>query len=558
MDRPWLSHWPNEVPQSLEYPEISLGEMLHRAATKAPQGTAFWYQELKLTYNELDALVDRFGQALQELGVAMGDRVAIYLPNLPQFVIAYYGALRVGAVVTTASPLYKERELTHILADSGARILVSWDELYSTVQAAKNRIKLEHVITTNAAQIIPEVLGAAPVLDAKSTVCAGAWDMKLLLTKYAGQPKTVKIRSKKDLALLQYSGGTTGVPKGAMLTHYNLVTNAAQFASWLYMRPGQELHMSVLPFFHIYGMTTAMNAPIYTWSSMVLIPDPRNVNAILQAIDKYKPTIFCGVPATYIALINHPDIRKHDLRSIRVCVSGASPLPVEVQRRFEELTGGRLVEGYGLSEASPVTHVNPLDDPTKNRAGSIGVPISDTLAKIVDLETGVRDLPPGTPGELVVRGPQVMLGYWNNPAETEMTLRNGWLNTGDIATMDADGYFRIVDRKKDMINISGLKVWPREVEEVLYEHPAVREAAVVAVPDTISGEAVKAFIVLKEEYAGKVSAEELANFCKERIASYKAPKIVEFRETLPKTPVGKILRRELRAEYYSRVPSSSK
>lgn len=304
-------------------------------------------------------------------------------------------------------------------------------------------------------------------------------------------------------------------------------------------------------------MTTAMNAPIYTQTSMVLISDPRNLNAILQAIDIYKPTIFCGVPATYIALINEPDIQKHDLRSIRVCVSGASPLPVEVQRRFEELTGGRLVEGYGLSEASPVTHVNPLDDPAKNHPGSIGIPIPDTLAKIADLETGERDLSPKTPGELVIRGPQVMLGYWNNTTETDMTLRDGWLYTGDIASMDSDGYFRIVDRKKDMINISGLKVWPREVEEVLYEHPAVKEAAIVAVPDATSGEAVKAFIVLKGEYVGKVSAEEISRFCKERIASYKSPKIVEFRETLPKTPVGKILRRELRTEYYSKLPTSS-
>ena len=304
-------------------------------------------------------------------------------------------------------------------------------------------------------------------------------------------------------------------------------------------------------------MTTAMNAPIYTRSSMILIPDARDINAILQAIDTHKPTIFCGVPAMYIALINQPDIKKHDLRSIRVCVSGSSPLPVEVQRRFEELTGGRLVEGYGLSEASPVTHVNPLDDTSKNRPGSIGIPISDTQAKIVDLETGERDLPVGTPGELVVRGPQVMLGYWNNVAETRMTIRDGWLFTGDIATMDSDGYFRIVDRKKDMINISGLKVWPREVEEVLYEHPAVKEAAVVAVPDAMSGEAVKAFIVLKEDYIGKVSSEEISRFCKEKIATYKAPKIIEFRESLPKTPVGKILRRELRAEH-SKVPKPSK
>jgi long-chain acyl-CoA synthetase len=556
LERPWLTSWLSKIPDSLEFPEISLGEVLRRSAAKARQQTAVWCQGTSLTYTELDALADRFGATLQSFGIVKGDRVAIYLPNLPQFVIAYYGALKVGAVVVTASPLYKERELAHILVDSAARVLICWDRLYPIAQTLSDKVRLKHVITTKASDNFSEVMKASKVLDAKSTDCSGAWDMKLLLTKHTGQTKAVEIEVRKDLALLQYSGGTTGAPKGAMLTHYNLVANAVQFAAWLYMNPGGEVHLSALPFFHIYGMTTAMNAPIYTRSSMILIPDARDINAILQAIDTHKPTIFCGVPAMYIALINQPDIKKHDLRSIRVCVSGSSPLPVEVQRKFEELTGGRLVEGYGLSEASPVTHINPLDDTSKNRPGSIGIPISDTQAKIVDLETGERDLPVGTLGELVVRGPQVMLGYWNNLAETRMTIRDGWLFTGDIATMDSDGYFRIVDRKKDMINISGLKVWPREVEEVLYEHPAVKEAAVVAVPDAISGEAVKAFVVLKEEYIGKVSSEEISRFCKEKIATYKAPKIVEFRESLPKTPVGKILRRELRAGY-SKLPRSS-
>jgi len=557
LERPWLTSWPSKIPDSLEFPEISLGEVLRRSAAKARQQTAVWCQGTSLTYTELDALADRFGATLQSFGIVKGDRVAIYLPNLPQFVIAYYGALKVGAVVVTASPLYKERELAHILVDSAARVLTCWDKLYPIAQTLSDKVRLEHVITTKASDNFSEVLKASKVLDAKSTDCSGAWDMKLLLTKHTGQTKAVEIEVRKDLALLQYSGGTTGAPKGAMLTHYNLLANAVQFAAWLYMNPGGEVHLSALPFFHIYGMTTAMNAPIFTRSSMILIPDARDINAILQAIDTHKPTIFCGVPAMYIALINQPDIKKHDLRSIRVCVSGSSPLPVEVQRRFEELTGGRLVEGYGLSEASPVTHVNPLDDTSKNRPGSIGIPISDTQAKIVDLETGERDLPVGTSGELVIRGPQVMLGYWNNVAETRMTIRDGWLFTGDIATMDSDGYFRIVDRKKDMINISGLKVWPREVEEVLYEHPAVKEAAVVAVPDAMSGEAVKAFIVLKEDYIGKVSSEEISRFCKEKIATYKAPKIIEFRESLPKTPVGKILRRELRAEH-SKIPKPSK
>lgn len=293
-------------------------------------------------------------------------------------------------------------------------------------------------------------------------------------------------------------------------------------------------------------MTVAMNVPICTSSPTILIPDARDTDAILRAIDLHKPTIFCGVPGMYVALLNRPDIRKHELSSIRVCVSGASPLPIQVQRRFEELTGGRLVEGYGLTETSPVTHVNPIGISEKNRSGSIGIPISDTEARIVGLDTDNMVVPPGTIGELAIRGPQVMLGYWNNLEETKMAIRDGWFYTGDIATMDSDGYFHIVDRKKDMINVSGFKVWPREVEEVLYEHPAIKEVAAVPVPDPTAGEAVKVFVTLKNGYRGKVSACDIIEFCKTRIADYKAPRIVDFRESLPMSSVGKILRRQLR------------
>ena len=366
------------------------------------------------------------------------------------------------------------------------------------------------------------------------------------LVDSAGPLKRQNLDPKQDAALFQYTGGTTGTPKGAILTHHNLVVNAIQFAKWLYMRNGKEVHLSVLPFFHIYGMTTSLNSPIYTSSTMVVIPDPRDSHSILESIDRCEPTIFCGVPGSYMALINSSNIQQHRLRSIRTCISGASPLPQALQRRFEELTGGRLVEGYGLTEASPVTHLTPLDDPRKNRPGSIGIPISDTECKIVDAETGVKDLPPLEAGELVIRGPQVMKGYWKMPEETSLVLRNGWLFTGDIAIMDSDGYFRIVDRKKDMINVSGFKVWPREVEEVLCEHPAVKEAAAVAAPDPESGEVVKAFVVLKEMYTEEISPSDIIAFCQERIANYKAPRIVEIVESLPKSTIGKILRRELR------------
>jgi long-chain acyl-CoA synthetase len=331
-----------------------------------------------------------------------------------------------------------------------------------------------------------------------------------------------------------------------MLTHYNVVVNAVQFSTWLGMNT-QDVHLAALPLFHIYGMTTAMNAPIFTAGSIVLTPDPRDTEAILQIVEKFKVTIFCGVPTIYQALINQPNIRRRNLSSLRVCISGASSLPSQVQIEFEKIIGGRLVEGYGLTEMSPVTHVNPLDHPAKNRLGSIGIPILDTDAKIVDTETGTVTLPEGEQGELVVRGPQAMKGYWHADEETEISLRDGWVYTGDIAVMDSDGYFRIVDRKKDMINVSGLKVWPQEIEAVLYENLAVKEAAAVAVPDPDSGEAIKAFVVLKDEYRGRVSESDVINFCRERIANYKAPKIVVFRDTLPRSSIGKVLRRELRA-----------
>jgi long-chain acyl-CoA synthetase len=544
LEKPWLSHWPKGVPQSVEYPEISIGEMLRASALKAPKNPALYFQSNQLTYGDVDALVDRFAEALQDLGVRKGDRVALYLPNIPQFIIAYYGVLRIGAVVVAVSSLYKERELGHILDDSGAKIIVVWDRLYSSVQSVKERTGLDQIIATNVENYS---LGKTSTSSTKNQKFdPDTYDMGSLMMGKRGNPRGTEIKPKEDIALLQYTGGTTGTPKGAMLTHYNLIVNAVQFATWLQMQPGLDVHLSVLPFYHIYGMTTSMNSPIYTRSPMILAADPRDLQAILEAAEKHRPTIFCGVPTTYITIINQPDIQKYDLRSIKVCISGASSLPGQVQKRFEELTGGRLVEGYGLTETSPVTHMNPLDDRSKNRIGSIGIPISDTEAKIVDLETGMSSLAAGEVGELVVRGPQVMLGYWNNPAETNMVLRDGWLYTGDLATMDRDGYFHLVDRKKDVINVSGFKVWPREVEDILYEHPVVKEAAVVGVPDSESGEAVKAFIVLKEDNQEKTSPEEIMDFCRERIASYKAPKIVDFRDELPKTPVGKILRRELR------------
>jgi long-chain acyl-CoA synthetase len=514
--------------------------MLQNVAANHPDSTALTTSNQHMSYRELEANAARFGKALLERGTRKDDRVALYLPNFPEFVIAYYGALWIGAILVAISPQYKERELIRVLTDSEAKVIVCWDRLLPSLNAARGKTNLRHVFTLSV---------RSPKLQPPPTSQHGIVeeDMNITLAKTGELRRVVEIQPKTDVALLQYTGGTTGVPKGAMLTHYNLVVNAVQFSRWLGMTP-REVHLAALPLFHIYGMTTAMNAPLFTAGSMVLLPDPGDTDSILHAINQFKPSIFCGVPTMYQRLINHPNIQGFDLRSIRVCVSGASPLRPQVQRGFEELTGGRLVEGYGLTETSPVTHVNPLDSREKNRTGSIGIPISDTDAKIVDVESGLASMPPGTPGELIIHGPQAMKGYWRNSLETSNVLREGWIYTGDIAIMDSNGYFRIIDRKKDMINVSGLKVWPREVEEVLYENEAVEEVAAVAAPDSKSGESVKVFVVLKENYKGKVSPSDITEFCRERLANYKTPKTVVFRESLPKSSVGKILRRQLSHE----------
>ena len=541
LQRRWQNSWPTGVPRTIEYPEISLGQMLRSAAERHPKKTALCYFDQKISYQLLEELVERFGRALEERSIGREDKVAIFLPNIPEFVIAYFGALRVGATVVAISPLYKERELTHILADSQAKVIVAWDRLLPLVKAARAKTRLEHVLTTNG-HLPPIGISTLP----KRREAQNEEDVDAIILRTDRTSKLVDVQPRIDLALLQYTGGTTGVPKGAMLTHYNLVVNAVQFSTWLGMK-AQDMHLAALPLFHIYGMTTSMNAPIFASGCIVLTPDPRDTNAILQIVEKFKVTIFCGVPTMYQALISQPNIRRHDLSSLRICISGASSLSSQVQMEFEKITGGRLVEGYGLTEMSPVTHVNPLDHPTKNHPGSIGIPISDTDAKIVDTETGSINLQIGEPGELVIQGPQGMKGYWHGEEETRISLRDGWIYTGDIAVMDPDGYFHIVDRKKDMINISGLKVWPQEIEAVLCENIAVKEAAAVAVPDPESGEAVKAFVVLKDEYRGKISESEIIKFCRERIATYKTPKMIVFRAMLPRSSIGKVLRRELRA-----------
>lgn len=533
------------MPKELVYPNLSMGEMLRNASSHTPNGTAIVFRDITISYAQLNEYTERFAAGLVETGVKKDDCVALYLPNTPQFVISYYGALKLGAIVTSCSPLYKERELLYQLIDSQAKTIVCLTSNYQTVKNVLKDSMLRNVILADDQDFKTISQDSSEAKNTSIDVGSdGCLTFRSLLEKPVSAPVHVQRDPSHDIALLQYTGGTTGTPKGAMITHQNLVVNAIQFATWLRFRH-DDIHLTALPLFHIYGMTTSMNAPIYAASTMILVPrfEPTQ---LLETIDRYKPTVFCGVPTMYTALVNHPETQRHNLRSIRVCISGAAPLPGEIQRKFEQVTGGRLVEGYGLTETSPVTHVNPLDDPKKNRIGSIGIPIFDTEAKIVDLETGGKELTLGEVGELVIRGPQVMLGYWKKPDETENSVKNGWVYTGDIAKMDEYGYFYIIDRKKDMINVSGLKVYPREVEEILYEHPKVKEACVVGVPDPYRGERVKAFVVLKDTAPENAASDELINFCKQRIADYKAPSEIEFVSQMPKTAAGKIMRRAFR------------
>jgi len=552
--KPWHKQWPPEVPKTLVYPEVPLFELLRESARKHPDHTAIIYLGKKISYGELDLFSDKFATALHSLGVKKGDRVAVYLPNIPQYIIGYYGASKAGAIVTAVSPLYKERELEYQINDSGAETLIFLDLLYPIVKAVKDKTKLKHLIVASIGEYFPaakRIIGSLlkKVPSHKVPREKGVYYFKELVGKSPPMPPKVEINPKEDLEALQYTGGTTGVPKGAMLTHFNLISNAVACATWLYgkkPKEAEDVFLTVLPLFHIYGMTTAMNAPIYLAGTMVMLPRPDAVD-ILKSIQEHKVTVYCGAPTLYSMLINHPDIRKYNLRSIKFCISGAAPLPPEVQKRFMELTGGVLVEGYGLTESSPVTHCNPLDPTLKTvKVGSIGLLWPDTDSKIVDVETGEKELPIGEVGELIIKGPQIMKGYWNLPEETAAVLRNGWLHTGDIGKMDEDGYFYITDRKKDLIKYKGYSVYPREIEDVLYEHPAIKLCAVIGKPDKVAGEIPKAFIVLKE---GKTaSADEIKKFVKAKVAPYKAIREVEFRTELPTSVVGKVLLRTLREE----------
>ncbi|MDY0405411.1 long-chain-fatty-acid--CoA ligase [Virgibacillus sp. 179-BFC.A HS] len=559
--KPWLKFYPKEIPASISYDEKPLYAFLEEAALMYKEKKALHFMGKELSFEEVFKQAKQMANFLQYVGVQKGDRVAIMLPNSPQSVISYYGALMAGATVVQVNPLYKERELAYQLNDSGAVVLICLDMLLPTVTAVRPDTSLKQLIVTGVKDYLPfpknviypfiQKKQTNVVIDLEETDDTHSW--KEIMKNSSAEYKEIAIDPKEDLALLQYTGGTTGYPKGVKLTHYNLVANVQMIQAWIYKsKPGEEIVLGILPFFHVYGMTAVMNLSIMFGSKMILLPK-FDAQEMLKTIDKLKPTIFPGAPTIYVGLLNHPNLHKYDLSSIEACISGSAPLPREVQDKFEEVTGGKLVEGYGLSETSPITHANFVWDKRIN--GSIGVPWPDTDAKIVDMET-MEEAKIGEVGELAVKGPQVMKGYWNRPDETENVLKDGWLFTGDLGYMDENGYFYIVDRKKDVIIAGGYNIYPREVEEVLYEHEAVMEAAVVGIPDAYRGETVKAYIVLKEGH--HVTEEELNTFCRKNLAAYKVPRKYEFRQELPKTTVGKILRRQLVDEERQRGSQEAK
>jgi long-chain acyl-CoA synthetase len=547
----WLRHYPPEVPATLDYPEVPLTQFLLDAAKDYPERDAFDFMGKSMTFRELLDEVYRFAAALKELGVQKGECVGIMLPNTPQGIIAYYAVLMIGGIVVQINPLYMKKELKHQLADSGATTIVCLDLVWPRVQEVKPETKLKRVIVTRLSDYLPVPKNWLFQLKSKlagesvSVNYGGdTYSFVSLLKKSSPEPMEPVFESADDIALLQYTGGTTGLAKGAMLTHRNLVANCCQAEAWLYKakRTEPQSFVGALPFFHVYGMTTVMNLGMKMAAKIILIPK-FDTDLVLKKIQEHKPTFFPGAPTMYVGLINHPKISQYDLSSVDACLSGSAPLPLEVQEKFEELSGGLLVEGYGMTETSPVTHANLLWD--RKKSGTIGLPWPDTDARIVDVETG-EVLPPGHEGELQVKGPQVMKGYWNRPEETEKVLKDGWMCTGDIAKMDEDGYFYILDRKKDVIIAGGFNIYPREVEDILYEHEAVKEAAVIGVKDDYRGETVKAFIVLKEGHS--VTEKELDRFCRERLAKFKVPRLYEFRKELPKSSIGKVLRRVLADE----------
>ena len=553
-DRPWLKSYDQGVPHHIDYPKITVFNMLEESARKYPTAPCTIFKGGIVTFKEMDELTNRLAAGLTALGVKKGDRVGIFMPNTPQFVIAYFGVLKAGGVVVATNPLYNAREIEHQVNDAGIEIMLVMSNFYNTIKQAQPNTKIRTVIVTNLKEYLPPVLSLLFTLAKEKKggfridLAEGDLWMKDIIARYKPEDRPKIEIGPDDTALFQYSGGTTGISKGAIAMHRNLVANALQIRSWMTdAEDGKETVLMAIPLFHVYGMVAGMLFAMRTGAAMVMVPNPRDLKDVLGSIQKYKTTIFPGVPTLYNAINNHPDVLagKYALGTIKACISGSAPLMRETKEKFEALTGGKLFEGYGLSEAPTASHCNPMFG--ENRPGSIGLPLPDVDVRIVSLDDGATVLQPGEIGELILQGPQVMKGYHNMPTETANTLRDGWLYTGDIARMDEAGYFYIVDRKKELIKPGGYQVWPREVEEVIASHPKVLEVGVAGVPDPYRGETVKAWVVLKP--GETVTEEEIREYCKQNMAAFKVPTLVEFRTELPKTTVGKVLRRELVREH---------
>ncbi|MBC7875762.1 MAG: long-chain fatty acid--CoA ligase [Anaerolineales bacterium] len=555
--KPWLAHYDKGVPHTIEYPKAPIFYFLEEAARKYPDRACTIFKGAVISYKEMNEKTNHMAAALVEMGVKKGDRVGIFMPNIPQFVIAYFGILKAGGVVVAVNPTYPVDEILIPVNDANIEIMFTMSRFYGKLKTVRERSKLKRIIVTNIKETLPPITRLLFTLlkekkegDHVESLASGDVWMKDLLAKHASSPKPNIDISPDDTALFQYSGGTTGIPKGAVAMHRNVVANTLQIKSWMtgILEEGKEVVLMGIPLFHVYGMVAGMNFGMTIGASLVMVPNARDLKDVLVNVSKYKASIFPGVPLLYNGLNNHADVKagKYNLSSIKACISGSAPLMRETKEEFERLTGGKLFEAYGLSEAPTGTHCNPLSG--ENKIGSIGLPLPDVDCKLVSLDDGETELAQGEIGEIILYGPQVMKGYHNMPTETANTLRTwkdgkNWLFTGDIARMDEDGYFYIVDRKKELIKPGGFQVWPREVEEAIMDHPKVLEVGVGGIPDPQRGETVKAWIVLKP---GETLTEaELKAFCKEHLAPYKVPTHYEFRTELPKTTVGKILRREL-------------
>ena len=549
--KPWLKHYEAGVPENLTFRDDLLVDNFDRSVKRYPDQVALIFQGYKLSYRQLDEMVGSMVACLKSFGIKKGDSVAILLPNVIPCVAAYYAIMRLGAVCVMNNPLYTDRELEHQFNDSGSRILITLDLLANRMVKLRPKTGIKEIIYTSIGDYLPfpknllfPLVGKRKKLAADVTPAPDVYKWKALIAQNAPSDFREEV-SLDDVAMYQYTGGTTGVSKGVMLTHRNLSCQIQQAEAWFpNFKTGDGIAIGALPFFHIFGLSIAMNLPIAMGWTTVLVPKPQ-ASQLLETIAKHRPTFAPLVPTMYNGLINHPGIDKTDLSCIKGCFSGSAPLPVELIKEFESRSGSIIAEGFGMTESSPVTHVNPFDGGPR-KPGSIGVPVCNTEARIVDLVDGVTDMPVGETGELVVRGPQVMKGYLGRPDATAETLVDGWLRTGDIAKMDEDGYFYIVDRKKDMILSGGYNVYPRDIDEVLFEHPKVQEACAIGIPHPHRGEAVKVFVVLKE--GEEATEEELIAYCGTKLAKYKLPVAVEFREDLPKSTVGKILRKELREQ----------